>query len=279
VEVQHHHAHIAACLADNLVPLDAAPVIGIALDGLGWGDDGTIWGGEFLLADYRGYRRLASLTPVAMPGGARAVREPWRNMLAHLLRCMPQREVLTRHAERPVATIAAMIRSSTNSPLASSCGRLFDAVAGALGIAADAQTYEGEAASRLEALATDTGVEPYPFTGTQDAGLLRLDPQPMWRALLADLADGTPAAVISARFHAGFAATIADLALTLRRTHAPGAAVALSGGSFQNRLLLHATLHRLQASGARVLLHAKVPANDGGLVLGQAAIAIAQSLS
>jgi hydrogenase maturation protein HypF len=278
VAVQHHHAHIAACLADNCVPLDTAPVIGIALDGLGWGDDGTIWGGEFLLADYRRYRRLASLTPVAMPGGARAVREPWRNTVAHLLRWMPQREVEARWAERPVATIAAMIRSRTNAPLASSCGRLFDAVAAAVDIAADVQSYEGEAASALEALAGGIGAEPYAFGTAADAtGLPRLDPQPMWRALLDDLECGTPAAVISARFHAGFAAAIADLALTLRRTHAPEAAIALSGGSFQNALLLEGTRRRLLACGARVLLHARVPANDGGLALGQAAIAIAQT--
>ena len=206
------------------------------------------------------------------------MREPWRNTLAHLLRCMPQGEVWSRHAERPVAAIAAMICSGTNSPLASSCGRLFDAVAGALRIAADTQSYEGEAASRLEALATQTDGEPYPFSTTQDAtGLPRLDAQPMWRALLADLVAGTPAAVTSARFHAGFAAAIADLALTLRRVHAPDAAVALSGGSFQNQLLLQATAHHLQASGARVMLHARVPTNDGGLALGQAAIAIAQT--
>ena len=280
IEVQHHHAHVAACLAENRVPLDAAPVIGIALDGLGWGDDGTIWGGEFLLADYRGYRRLASLTPVAMPGGAHAAREPWRNTLAHILRYMSQSEVAMRFAARPVATVAAMIGTRTNSPLASSCGRLFDAVAGALGIAADAQSYEGEAASQLEALAAAAmhRAKPYPFAAnTGETGLVHLDPEPMWRALLADFGAGTPRSTISASFHAGLAAAVADLALSLRRAHAPDAAVALSGGSFQNQLLLHETLRRLEAGGAHVLLHAKVPANDGGLALGQAAIAIAQT--
>jgi hydrogenase maturation protein HypF len=172
-----------------------------------------------------------------------------------------------------------MIRTATNSPLASSCGRLFDAVAGALGIAADAQTYEGEAAAQLEAFATDAmrTADPYPFaTNTDATALTRLDPEPMWRALLADLAAGTPRSRISASFHAGLAAAVANLALALRRAHAPDAAVALSGGSFQNQLLLHETLRHLEANGTRVLLHAKVPANDGGLALGQAVIASAQ---
>ena len=143
--MQHHHAHVAACLAENGRPLDAPPVLGIVLDGLGWGDDGTIWGGEFLLADYRESRRVGTFKPVAMPGGAAAVREPWRNLYAHLLAAGLE-------PDRPHALLDAMIRNDVNSPMASSCGRLFDAMAAALDICRDRQGHEGEAASRLEAL-------------------------------------------------------------------------------------------------------------------------------
>ena len=145
IEVQHHHAHVAACLAENGRPLDAPPVLGIVLDGLGWGDDGTIWGGEFLLADYRESRRVGTFKPVAMPGGAAAVREPWRNLYAHLMAAGLE-------PDRPHALLDAMIRNDVNSPMASSCGRLFDAMAAALDICRDRQGHEGEAASRLEAL-------------------------------------------------------------------------------------------------------------------------------
>ncbi len=294
VDVQHHHAHIAACLADNGVALNAGPVLGIALDGLGLGDDDTVWGGEFLLADYRTYRRVASLEAVAMPGGASAVREPWRNTLAHILASIGWNAFEARCAgtalrralaAKPVGAIASMIRSSTNAPLASSCGRLFDAVAGAVGIAADGQSFEGEAASRLEALVTpelwDTqGAAAYPFQVLLDeAGMTRLGPAPMWRALLADLAAGTSAAVISARFHMGFATALASLASSLLRTHDAGRTVALSGGSFQNKLLLEAMKRRLEADGVKVLIHAKVPVNDGGLAFGQAVVAAARSLA
>ncbi|MBA3577892.1 MAG: carbamoyltransferase HypF, partial [Sphingomonas sp.] len=295
VEVQHHHAHIAACLADNGVPLDAPPVMGIALDGLGFGDDGTIWGGEFLLADYRTARRLASLRPVAMPGGVRAIREPWRNTLAHILAIMSWEEFgagfggTPLHAylsAKPVAAIVSMVRSGTNTPLTSSCGRLFDAVAGALGIAADGQSHEGEAAMRLEALVDHDRLAgtpeqaDYPFAIFHDPdGMIRLDPGPMWRALLADLAAGTAAATISLRFHRGFAAAAAGLVLELLRAHDTIRTVALSGGSFQNRIVLEQIKRRLEACGATVLIHARVPANDGGLALGQAAVACALSLA
>ena len=290
VEVQHHHAHIAACLADNGVPLDAPPVLGIALDGLGFGDDGTIWGGEFLLADYRTARRLASLKPVAMPGGAQAIREPWRNTLAHILAVMDWEEFEGRHvgtvlhrylSGKPVRTITSMIRTSTNAPAASSCGRLFDAVAGALGIVADGQSHEGEAATRLEALVDEDvrGAVGYPFDVARGGDLSRIDPAPMWRALLTDLADEVSAATISLRFHAGFAAAVAGLARDLLHTHSAGRIVALSGGSLQNRIVLEQVKRLLEADGATVLIHARVPANDGGLALGQAAVACALGLA
>ena len=165
IEVQHHHAHIAACMAENGVTLDAGPVIGVALDGLGWGADGTIWGGEFLLADYRGFRRLACFKPVAMPGGAQASREPWRNAYAHIVAAMGWPDFSAKYGRtelgrylngKPLATIEGMIARRVNAPLASSCGRLFDAVAAVVGLCRDRVQYEGQAAMQLEALAEQT---------------------------------------------------------------------------------------------------------------------------
>ena len=295
IEAQHHHAHVAACLAENLISLDAAPVLGIALDGLGWGDDGTIWGGEFLLADYRSYKRLGLFKPVAMLGGAQAVREPWRNLYAHLMAAIGWAAFATNFAElelvadlarRPRATLDAMSRNGINAPKASSCGRLFDAVAAALDICREGQAYEGEAAARLEAIvdrgAMLDGREGYPFAihDLPENGLPMIEPSPMWRALLADLVRGVPASLISARFHHGLAKVIVGMARKLARREDGGAplfdTVALSGGCFQNRLLFERVVRDLESEHFRVLTHAEVPANDGGLALGQAAIGAAR---
>jgi len=296
LEIQHHHAHVAACLAENGVALDAPAVLGVVLDGTGLGDDETIWGGEFLHADYREYRRVGALESVAMPGAAQAVREPWRNTLAHILAAMDWSEFDTRFrgttlhsflAAKPVATIASMIRTGTNAPLASSCGRLFDAVAGALGIVADRQSHEGEAAARLEAL-VDPGTlarmadhEAYPFPVEADReGMPRLTAKRMWLSLLADAESGVSASFISTRFHKGLAIAVAGLAADLSRVPEPGAEriVVLSGGCFQNKLLLEGVKRRLEKHGVHVLFHAKVPANDGGLSLGQAVVAAARTV-
>ena len=294
VEVQHHHAHVAACLAENSYPLDARPVLGIVLDGLGFGDDGTIWGGEFLAADYRGYERLAALKPVAMPGGAQAVREPWRNLYAHLMTQMSWAALSLNFAElalhqvlagRPRAMLDAMIRNGINAPPASSCGRLFDAVAAALGICGERQGYEGEAAARLEAIvdvrALKDEAHAYPFTVERrgEKGLPLIDPGAMWSALLGDLVQKAPAPVVAACFHKGFAKAVVAMAKTLARgddaSEARFDSVALSGGCFQNRVLFEEIHRQLEAEGYRVLSHSRVPANDGGLALGQAAIAAA----
>jgi hydrogenase maturation protein HypF len=273
IEVQHHHAHIAACLAENGRPLEAPPVLGIVLDGLGWGDDGTIWGGEFLLADYRAARRLGWFRPVAMPGGAAAVREPWRNLYAHLTAAgLPP--------AKPHTLLDAIIRNGVNSPLASSCGRLFDAMAAALGICAARHSHEGEAASRLEALACERTLR-----DEADAMAYRfalsgrcIEPRPMWQSVVRDLADATPHAVIAARFHKGLAIAVSDMAHAFA-AQAGFDTVALSGGCFQNKVLFEQTEQRLCAAGLAVLSHGKVPANDGGLALGQAAVAAARLLA
>ena len=281
IEVQHHHAHVGACLAENRWSLDATAVLGIVLDGLGFGDDGAIWGGEFLLADYLGYERLARLKPVAMPGGAQAVREPWRNLYAHLkaageLDATPSASGEWSALEgKPLATIDRMIAQGLNSPLASSCGRLFDAVAAALDVCADRQAYEGEAAARLEALAAAASNETRGYAlGISESALIDIDAAPMWRAILEDLRQGVSAQTVARRFHLGLAQSITEVAVRLaaaRRFET----VALSGGCFQNRLLFESVHGGLREAGFVVLTHADSPANDGGLSLGQAAIGAA----
>jgi hydrogenase maturation protein HypF len=279
IEVQHHHAHVAACLAENGRPLEAPPVLGIILDGLGWGDDGTLWGGEFLLADYRGSRRLAALQSVAMPGGTAAVREPWRNLHAHLRAAGMQ-------PETPHPLLDTMIRHRVNSPMASSCGRLFDAVAAALGICAQRQSHEGEAASRLEALVCEHTLLhehdelAYRLTVSLPSaeGMALIKYPAMWQALMHDVATGTPAGVIAARFHKALASAAVNMTRTLAEREQFDT-VALSGGCFQNAVLLQQTERRLRDAGFAVLTHSTVPANDGGLSLGQAAIGAARLIA
>lgn len=297
LEVQHHHAHIASCLVENGVALDAPPVLGIALDGLGFGEDGTIWGGEFLLADYRGYRRIATFKPVAMVGGVQAIREPWRNTYAHLVASLGWPQFVEKFSAlelyrylitKPLPTINRMLETGLNVPLASSCGRLFDAVAAALGLCADRALFEGQGAMELEALAEpwrlSAGEPPYPFTISEQAnnGLLYLESLTMWQALLEDLGRQTPVARMAARFHYGLASAIRDMVARIRGMNAASTAlntIALSGGCFQNKLLLEELVRLLNADGLSCLFHAKVPSNDGGLALGQAAIAAARHIA
>ena len=287
VQVQHHHAHIAAVLGDQGWPLDGGAVLGIALDGLGFGDDGTIWGGEFLIADYRDCRRVGWLRPVPMPGGTRAILEPWRNLLAQIEVCLgwepfqqrwPDLDLSRRLVSRPVEVLRTLMARRLNAPLTSSAGRLFDAVAAALGLCPETIAYEAQAAIELEALAAvemDRAGEGYPLGQISTEGGTLLDPAPLWSALFDDLAAGVSPARISARFHRGFCTAVADLAAHLARaaglTH-----LALSGGVFQNRLVLEGVGERLRRLGLEPLTHRLVPANDGGLSLGQALIAAAK---
>ena len=300
VEVQHHHAHIASCLAENGRAREAGPVLGIALDGLGFGDDGTLWGGEFLLADYAGYRRLGTFKPVPMLGGAQAIREPWRSTYAHLSAALGWQDFAARYGglelcsfldRMPRATLDAMLRRGINTPLASSCGRLFDAVAAALSLCREWARYEGEGAMLLEAAVDHAALEggdhapAYPFAVHRPApgDLAYIDTLPMWQALLDDLGRGTPAGVIAARFHAGLARAVAAMAAqAISNVEAEGVAIdtiALSGGCFQNRVLLEQVMARLAALGRAVLTQSEVPSNDGGLALGQACIAAAAVLN
>jgi hydrogenase maturation protein HypF len=287
VEVQHHHAHIAACLAEHAVPLDTGPVLGVVLDGLGFGEDGTFWGGEFLLADYTGFRRLARFRPVPMPGGAQAMREPWRNTWAHLAGAFGREALRDRYADldivryletKPLKGLQTMAGKGLNSPMASSCGRLFDAVAAALGVCRERVSHEGQAAMELESLATPEfhaeARNGYPYQ-LCEGEIRTLHWRPLWETLLEDLHRGVAPATIAARFHQGLALAVADTALALCQESALDRVV-LGGGVFQNRLLLEGVAGALGRADVRVLSPEKVPANDGGLALGQAAIAAAR---
>ena len=270
--VQHHHAHIASCLADNGVAGHWAggPVIGVAFDGTGYGTDGTIWGGEFLAADLATFERGGHLAPVPMPGGAAAIRQPWRMAAAYL--GAADLDVARRNAERWPAVVA-MARRGVNSPLTSSAGRLFDAAAAVLGVR-DAINYEGQAAVELEQLADPAETGAYP--AALEAGEpFRVRAADLLHGIIDDLTSGVPAPVIAARFHHGVAAVIEAGCLAMRDRYGLGTA-ALSGGVFQNLLLLNATVSRLEECGFRVLVHSRVPCNDGGISLGQAVVAAAR---
>jgi hydrogenase maturation protein HypF len=289
VDVQHHHAHIAACLAEHAVPLDTRPVLGVVLDGLGFGEDGTFWGGEFLLADYTGFTRLARFRPITMPGGAQAMREPWRNAWAHLYTAcgwepirerFPDLDIIRFLEAKPLDALQTMAGKGLNSPMASSCGRLFDAVAAAIGVCRERVSHEGQAAMELEALAArefhGEARRGYPYDlGGEE--IRTLEWRRLWEALLDDLRRGVTPATIAARFHQGLVRAVAETAVAL--CHETGLdTVVLGGGVFQNRLLLEGVIGTLRRADVHVLSPEKVPANDGGLALGQAAIAAARMI-
>ncbi len=270
--VQHHWAHIASVLAETGL---AGPVIGVALDGSGYGPDGTVWGGEFLVADARSFERVASFLPVPLPGGEGAIRHPWRMALSCLVGAgdgnLPDRKAVRALIERVgQADAAAVLKIRENralSPLSSSAGRLFEAAAALAGLG-DRNTFEGEAAMRLEAAAGGASGDPYAFTAT-DAGLPRIDFSGAFLELLDDLERGATAGFVAARFHATVAAAVVDRIGRIHR--ATGIRdVALSGGVFQNRLLLEAITRGAGTLGLRVHTNTRVPANDGGISLGQA---------
>lgn len=283
VEIQHHHAHMAACLADNGVAANGGQSLGIILDGLGWGSDGTIWGGEFLVGDYTSVERVAWFQPVHLSGGDAASREPWRNARAHLLAAYGKDGIAAAlrgtaaancFAGKSIGVIDRMIENGVNAPLSSSAGRFFDAVAAVLGLCADRQTYEGQAAMELEALAEDEFSDETAWPVSVEVGAGAIDWRPFWSAILTDIRADVGTARISARFHHSL---IAAVALTARRIAASLGIrrIALSGGVFQNRLLLEGVHRHLTRNGFEVLCHRRTPTNDGGIAFGQAAIAAA----
>jgi hydrogenase maturation protein HypF len=292
IAVQHHHAHLAACLAENQVE---GPALGVSWDGTGYGMDGSIWGGEFLLGDAAGYERVAHLRPFALPGGDAAVHEPRRVALALLyelygeaafdLDLPPVRHY--KEAERRL--LVQMLKRKINTPVTTSMGRLFDGVASLAGLP-QVVTFEGQAAIRLEHVAdvSERGAYPLliqtkradgqpPFTPTL------LDWEPLVQAVLEDVRRGVAAPVMAARFHNGLVLALIDVAhavsqqpavAPLMTDHRPR--VALTGGCFQNRLLTERASEALAGAGFEVLLHRQTPPNDGCVSLGQVAIAAAQ---
>jgi hydrogenase maturation protein HypF len=295
VGVQHHHAHIASCMAEN--HLDGK-VIGIALDGTGYGTDGAVWGGEILLATYAEFERVAHLDYIPMPGGAAAISEPWRMAVSYLYRHFgkafldldipfvreldgggqghPAAQSLWAASHVPlrkqVAVLLRMAERGVNSPLTSSCGRLFDAVSALAGIRRRVN-YEAQAAIELEAaIVGDNEDAPYPFELRSDGTGWIIGTAPLFAALVSDLKCGVSAGVVSRRFHEGFAEVLARTA-KLIAAKAGVNLVCLSGGSFQNVFLLERLKRKLEADGLNVFTHSEVPCGDGGLSLGQALVA------
>ena len=279
VGVQHHHAHLASCMAENHLE---GKVIGVALDGTGYGTDGNIWGGEVLLADYTGFERAAHFAYVRMPGGAVAIHEPWRMAVSYLwqhfgeafldypLRFVQQLD------RRRIAVLLRMLERGVNSPLTSSCGRLFDAVAALVGIR-QCVTYEAQAAIELEMAIADGGEEgAYPLALVPEGPEWLIDTRPLFEALVRELREAVPAGAISRRFHNSLVQVFVRIANLLREKTDLGR-VCLSGGTFQNVYLLEHLQARLAQDGFEVFTHAEVPAGDGGLSLGQALVAAHRS--
>ena len=286
VGIQHHHAHIAACMAENGLTENNSSVIGVAFDGTGYGDDGAIWGGEFLQTSLYGYQRLAHLRYMPLPGGDRAIREPWRIALAYLhelgLEWTPDlapvsfgRQSLSIYPEG-LDILENQLTKGIHSPLTSSMGRLFDAVASLAGLR-QVVNYEAQAAIELESIIDgQASSRPYEFAiriSEVSDGQLLIDPTPCFVQILADLRSGKAAGQIAARFHAGVARMVLEVCRQIRQTGGCDQ-VALSGGVWQNLALATQTIQLLEADQFHVYIHRRVPPNDGGLALGQALAAV-----
>jgi len=265
--VQHHHAHIAACMAENHL---RDKVIGVAFDGTGYGTDGQVWGGEFLVCGYRGFERRAHFRYVPMAGGDRAIREPWRMAFAWLRETFgatpPQLPFLEAVPKRSLVVVDTMIERGVQTIGTSSCGRLFDAVAAMIGLRLETN-FEGQAAIELECIAAPEVEESYPF----QIESMEIDWRPAIERIAMEVKDGEAAGVIAARFHNAVAEAVLDVCRRLRATDHLHR-VCLSGGTFQNRRLTERCLQLLSTDGFEVFLHSQVPANDGGISLGQAVI-------
>jgi hydrogenase maturation protein HypF len=273
--VQHHQAHVASCMAEH--GLDE-PVIGVAFDGTGYGSDGAVWGGEVFVGDYGHFRRAAHLRYVGMPGGEQAIREPWRMAVAHLHDAgMDSALLASRVSQAQLRIIDRMLERRVSTPWTSSAGRLFDAVAALAGVRLRT-SYEGQAAMELEWLAMQAapaGAYPFALVREDNAGQsLVVDTRPLIRAVAEDVARGTSPAEIARRFHTTVAEFI--VAVCARLGEESGLrAVVLSGGVLLNVLIAGDVSERLSAAGLRVYRHRVVPPGDGGLALGQVAIAAA----
>jgi len=270
--VQHHHAHVVACMVENKLPGDR-PVIGIVFDGTGYGDDGMIWGGEFLISDFNSFQRVSHLKPIQMPGGDLAVREPWRMALTWLEQAgenwtddlPPVRPLMDEPALNSI--FRQQLKTGLNSPSTSSMGRLFDAVSALTGTRLRIN-YEAQAAIEFEALVDPFETDKYEFEIESE----NINPAPLIRSVVQDLRNSLPVSRIAARFHNGVAEMSLQICRTIRNQYGISE-VALSGGVWQNLTLLKATLSCLRADGFQIYLHKLVPPNDGGVALGQAVVA------
>ncbi|MDH5662631.1 MAG: carbamoyltransferase HypF, partial [Elusimicrobiota bacterium] len=278
VPVQHHHAHIVSCLAENRVK---GKVIGVAFDGIGYGADGNIWGGEFLVADCRDFLRIGQLKYLSLPGGDRAVAEPWRMAISLLADAfgmrIPRIDFIDRWKKK-MPIIRGMVEKRINSPLTSSMGRFFDGISSLLGIC-DVNTYEGQAAMELESMAQKLSGpfgnlrnKNYGYEIRDEKGKLIVEPALIVKGIVEDLQRNVPGKVIAYRFHNTIADVIRDVSLKVKKRTGIGK-VALSGGVFQNRLLLGLALRKLTERGFICYYQKKIPSNDGGISLGQAIIA------
>ncbi|MCU1225187.1 MAG: (NiFe) hydrogenase maturation protein HypF [Edaphobacter sp.] len=274
IAVQHHHAHIASCMAENHLSGD---VIGVAFDGTGYGTDGKIWGGEFIIANLVDFTRCGHLRYVPLPGGDAAVRQPWRMALSYLRDAfgpqLPDLACLRAIPPKQLDIVTTMIANQFQTVETSSCGRLFDAVAALVGLSSEV-TFEGQAAIALESIAFPGVTARYEFT-IHDGDPMTMDLRPTVLAIVEDLASGIVPGEISARFHNTLSAAIVETCCRMRDSSGLDR-VCLSGGSFQNMVLLHSTVIQLRGQNFQVFLHSMVPANDGGISLGQAVIACEQ---
>jgi hydrogenase maturation protein HypF len=275
IPVQHHHAHVASCMAEN--HLDGK-VIGIALDGTGYGADGAIWGGEVLVAEYRTFERVAHLQYVPLPGGSAAIHEPWRMAVSHLAKTYGDDvqsldlPFLKEIDSRKLQVVLQMMEREIHSPRTSSCGRLFDAVAALIGVR-NTVTYEAQAAIELEMAAhnsTDEGA--YPFDLTKERSIWKIGTRPFLEWLIADLRKQVSIQDMSRRFHNGLALVMTNIAGKIREERNLNR-VCLTGGCFQNVLLFEFALNALRKQNFEVYFHSEVPTGDGGLSLGQALVA------
>lgn len=274
VPVQHHHAHIASCMADNGI---TDKVIGVSLDGTGYGTDGKIWGGEFLVADFKGFERLAHLEYLPLPGGAQAVKKPYRTAVGYLLaleipitKDLPLMNYLT---GEELSVIDDQVKKNLNAPLTSSMGRLFDAVSALIGVRGIIE-YEAQAAIDLETCAAGAPDETkhYPFSVIEQDGMREIKLKGLFEAIITDVHVKISKEIIAARFHNTITRLIAEACRDISN-RAGLKKVALSGGVFQNRLLFRNTVKTLESAGFEVYTHHQVPCNDGGISLGQVAIA------
>ncbi len=275
--VQHHHAHLAAVLVENRLP---GPAVGLICDGTGYGADGTIWGCEVLVGDAAEYERAGHLHTIRLAGAEAAIHEPWRVAATWLRESFgagfeeqPTIPFVARLDPEAWATLCSMIDNEVNAPVASSAGRLFDAVAALLGLC-DRVEYEAEGPMKLEAIAL-RGEKPYAYHVQENEGELILDPRPAFRAMVGEIMQGVTQAEIAGRFHATFVQMLADSAEKSADAHGIDL-IALSGGTFQNRIILEDLMDELERRKLRPIMHTAVPPGDGCVALGQAAVAMAR---